>query len=162
MDTVANDLIVVMDYSLHVDGKEIDASTEHEPLQYLQGHNNIIAGLEREMLGMKIGESKEVTVKPEEGYGEIDPEAYLEAPKNQFPDHIPVEIRTELQVEDDDGNPMYARIEKIENNVVRLNFNHPLAGKTLNFKVKVRAIREPTAEELAHGHAHAHGHDRHL
>ena len=162
MDTVAKDLVVVIDYSLHVDGELVDSSDEQEPLQYLQGHNNLIAGLEREMLGMKIGESKKVVVNPEEGYGEFDPEDFLEVPQNQFPENIPVEVGIELQVEDEDGNPTYARIDKVENNVVTLNFNHPLAGKELHFTVKILAIREPNAEELAHGHVHAHGHDRHL
>lgn len=162
MDTVANDLVVVMDYSLRVDGNVIDESSEDEPLQYLQGHQNIIPGLEREMLGMKVGESKEVEVSPEDGYGEHDPEAFVEVPKNQFPDHIPTDVGTELQVENEQGDPVYARIDKLENNVVTLNFNHPLAGKKLHFTVKVRGLREPNAEELAHGHVHQHGHDRHL
>ena len=145
MDTVANDLVVVIDYSLHVDGELVDSSDEQEPLQYLQGHNNIITGLEREMLGMKIGESKTVVVSPAEGYGEFEADDFLEVPKNQFPDDIPVEVGIELQVEDEDGNPTYARIEEIENNIVTLNFNHPLAGKELHFTVKVLALREPNA-----------------
>ena len=158
MDTVAKDLVVVIDYSLRVDGEIIDQSSEHEPLQYLQGHQNIIPGLEREMLGMKIGESKDVVVAAKEGYGENDPEAFMEVPKNQFPENIPVEVGTELQVENENGDPVYARIDEIENNLVTLNFNHPLAGKELHFSVKVVALREPNAEEIAHGHVHHHGH----
>jgi FKBP-type peptidyl-prolyl cis-trans isomerase SlyD len=161
MDTVKNDLVVVMDYSLRVDGEVIDSSSESEPMQYLQGHQNIIPGLESEMEGMKIGESKDVVVSPAEGYGELDDEAFIEVPKNQFPEHIPVEVGTELQVENEEGQPVYARIDKIEKNIVTLNFNHPLAGKELNFTVTVLALREPNAEELAHGHVHQHGHDRH-
>ncbi len=161
MDTVKNDLVVVMDYSLRVDGEVIDSSSESEPMQYLQGHQNIIPGLESEMEGMKIGESKDVVVSPAEGYGELDDEAFIEVPKNQFPEHIPVEVGTELQVENEEGQPVYARIDKIENNIVTLNFNHPLAGKELNFTVTVLALREPNAEELANGHVHQHGHDRH-
>lgn len=161
MDKVANDLVVVIDYSLRVDGEVIDESNEQEPLQYLQGHQNIIPGLESEMLGMAIGESKEVVVKPAKGYGELDPEAVMEVPKNQFSENIPVEVGTELQVQNEEGDPVYARIEKVENNVVTLNFNHPLAGKDLHFTVKVLALREPNAEELAHSHVHQHGHDRH-
>ena len=158
MDTVENDLVVAIDYSLRVDGEIIDESSEQEPLEYLQGHQNIIPGLEREMLGMKIGESKEVEVSPEEGYGKADPEAMMEVPKNQFPDHIPAEVGTELQVENENGDPVYARIDKVENNIVTLNFNHPLAGKKLHFTVKVLALREPNPEELDHGHVHGHGH----
>ena len=156
MDTVTNDLVVAIDYTLRVDDEIIDQSVEGEPLAYLQGHQNIIVGLEREMLGMKIGESKEVEIEPKDGYGEADPEALMEIPKNQFPDHIPVEIGTELQVENEQGEPVYARIDAVENNVVTLNFNHPLAGKKLHFSVKVVELREPSEEELAHGHVHHH------
>lgn len=154
MDTVINDLVVAMDYRLSVDGEIVDSSEGQEPLEFLQGHSNIISGLEREMLGMKIGESKDVVVQPAEGYGEIDPEAFIEVPKNEFPEHIPVEAGTELQVDNEEGEPVYARIEKIENNVVELNFNHPLAGKELHFSVTVLALREPSKEELDHGHVH--------
>ena len=156
MDTVTNDLVVAIDYTLRVDDEIIDQSVAGEPLAYLQGHQNIIVGLEREMLGMKIGESKEVEIEPKDGYGEADPEALMEIPKNQFPDHIPVEIGTELQVENEQGEPVYARIDAVENNVVTLNFNHPLAGKKLHFSVKVVELREPSEEELAHGHVYHH------
>ena len=155
---VKNNLVVTIDYTLTVDGEVIDSSAEHEPLEFLQGHGNIIPGLEREMLGMKIGESKAVIVSPADGYGEIDEEAFMEIPSNQFPENIPVEVGIELQAQNEEGGPAYARIEKIENNIVLLNFNHPLAGKELHFAVKVVGIREPSEEELAHGHVHYEGH----
>ncbi len=159
---VQNDLVVAIDYTLTVDNEVLDTSEGRNPLEFLQGHGNIIPGLEKAMLGMSIGESKDVTVKPAEGYGEIDEEAYMEVPTNQFPEHIPTEVGTELQVQNEEGQPVYARIEKVENNVAQLNFNHPLAGKTLHFKVKVVALREANAVELSHGHVHEHGHDRHI
>ena len=143
-----------IEYTLTVDGEIIDSSPEDEPLEFLQGYGNIIPGLESEMLGMKIGESKEVLVAPEDGYGKLDEEAYMEVPSNQFPDNIPVEVGTELEVQDDEGEPAYARIEEIENNIALLNFNHPLAGKELHFVTKVVTLREPTEEELTHGHVH--------
>ncbi|MBT3322756.1 MAG: peptidylprolyl isomerase [Anaerolineae bacterium] len=156
---VEENLVVTIDYALSVDGEVIDSSDEREPLEFLQGHGNIISGLEREILGMKIGESKEVIVAPEDGYGEADEEAYMEIPTNQFPKNIPVEIGTELEVENEEGEPAYARIEEIENNIALLNFNHPLAGKILNFSVTIIALREPSEEELAHGHVHHEGHE---
>ena len=158
MDKVVNDLVVAIDYSLRVDNEVIDSSAGHEPLEYLQGRQNIIPGLEKELLGMAIGESKEVSVSPAEGYGEHDPEAFMEVPKNQFPENIPVEVGTELQVENEEGQPTYARIDKVENNVVTLNFNHPLAGKDLHFSVTVLALRAANEEELAHGHVHSGDH----
>ena len=151
---VRNDLIVAIDYTLKVDNEVVDSSEGREPLEFLQGHGNIISGLESEMLGMKIGESKEVAVKPADGYGEIDEEAIMEVPTNEFPENIPVEIGTELQVQNENGEPVYARIDKVENNIPKLNFNHPLAGKKLLFSVQVIALREPSEEELAHGHVH--------
>lgn len=151
---VKDDLVVAIDYTLKVDGEVVDSSEEREPLAFLQGHENIIAGLEREILGMKIGESKEVLVSPLDGYGEIDEEAFMEIPSNEFPENIPVEIGIELEVQNEEGQPTFARIESIENNIALLNFNHPLAGKTLSFSVKVVRIRESSEEELVHGHVH--------
>jgi len=152
--TVKNDLVVAIDYTLTVEGEVIDSSQNSEPLEFLQGHGNIIPGLEKEMLGMNVGDQKSVTVSPAEGYGEINEEALLDVPANEFPENIPVEVDTELQVQNENGEPTYARITKVENNVAVLDFNHPLAGKKLGFDVKVVGIREPSKEELAHGHIH--------
>ena len=157
--TVKDDVVVAIDYTLTVDGKVIDSSEGREPLEFLQGHGNIIPGLEKEMLGMQVGESKTVVVAPAEGYGEVDEEAFLEVPKNQFPANIPVEVGTELQVQNEKGEPRYARIEQVENNVALLNFNHPLAGKELHFETTVVGVREPSEEELEHGHVHHHHHE---
>jgi FKBP-type peptidyl-prolyl cis-trans isomerase SlyD len=71
---------------------------------------------------------------------------------------MPVAVDTELTVRDDEGHARYARVESIENEVVRLDFNHPLAGAELHFHVKVVALREPSEEELDHGHVHEEGH----
>lgn len=155
---IKDNLVIAIDYTLTVEGEVIDSSEGREPLEFLQGQGNIIVGLEREMLGMKIGESKDVVVSAFDGYGETDEEAFMEVPKNQFPENIPVEIGTELQVENEEGEPAYVRIESIENNIVLLNFNHPLAGKELHFAVKIVGIRNPSEEELAHGHVHDEDH----
>ena len=110
------------------------------------------------MIGMKVGDSKDVIVAPADGYGEYDDEAYLDVPKSQFPKDMQVEEGLELTVRDDSGQARYARIESVEGETVRLNFNHPLAGDELHFNVKVIALREPTGEELEHGHVHQGGH----
>jgi len=156
---VKDNLVVAIDYTLTVDSKVTDSSEGREPLEFLQGYGNIIPGLEREMQDMKIGESKDVVVSPIDGYGETDEEAFMEVPTNQFPENIPVEVGTELQVQNEKGEPAYAQIEKVENNIALLNFNHPLAGKELHFAVKVVALREPSEEELTHGHVHHNGHE---
>lgn len=157
-DTVQNDVVVSIEYSLQVDGEEIDSSKGQDPLQFLVGHGNIISGLEREMMGMKVGESKDVVVSAADGYGEYDDEAYMDVPRAEFPQDMPVEEGLELSVRDDQGQSRYARIDSIEGDVVTLNFNHPLAGDELHFNVKVVDLREPTSEELEHGHVHQGGH----
>src|SRR6266511_4864576 len=79
-DSVQKDVVVSMEYSLQVDGEEIDSSKGQDPLQFLVGHGNIISGLEREMIGMKVGESKEVVILPADGYGEFDDQAFMSVP----------------------------------------------------------------------------------
>jgi len=153
-DSVQNGVVVSMEYTLKIDGEVIDSSEGHDPLEFLTGQGNIISGLESEMIGMKVGESKDVVVPPADGYGEYDEDAFLDVPKNQFPADMPVEEGLELTVRDDSGEGRYARIESVEGETVRLNFNHPLAGDELHFNVKVVNLREPTEEELDHGHVH--------
>jgi FKBP-type peptidyl-prolyl cis-trans isomerase SlyD len=143
-----------MEYTLHVDNEEIDSSKDQDPLQFLVGHGNIISGLEREMMGMKVGESKDVVIPPADAYGEFDEEAFMDVPRSAFPKDIPVEEGAELTVRDDAGQSRYARIDAINGDNVTLNFNHPLAGDELHFNVKVVGVREPTSEELEHGHVH--------
>jgi len=157
-DSVQKDVVVSMEYTLQVDGEEIDSSKGQDPLQFLVGYGNIISGLEREMMGMKVGDSKDVVIQPEDAYGEYDDEAFMEVPRDQFPQDMPVEEGLELSVRDDQGQSRYARIDIVEGDTVTLNFNHPLAGDELHFSVKVVNLREPTEEELEHGHVHEGGH----
>ena len=143
-----------MDYELSVAGEVIDYSEADDPIEFIQGYENIIPGLEKAIDGMKIGESKEVLVKAAEAYGEYDPEGFVEVPKSEFPEDIPMEVGLEISVTNDEGEEMAAYIEEVSLDSITLNFNHPLAGKDLFFKVKIVGIREATAEELEHGHVH--------
>lgn len=157
--TVANGQVVSMEYTLRVDGKVIDSSAGGDPLEYLCGAANIIPGLEREMDGMSLGESKNVIVAPADGYGEVDEEAFIEAPRTEFPADMPLKPGIEMELTGPEGQPMYARVESAEGETVVLNMNHPLAGKELHFDVKVVGLRDATEEEMEHGHAHgAHQH----
>lgn len=161
-DQAADNLVVTIEYTLTVDGEVVDSSEEAGPLDYLQGHANIIPGLEREIEGMKIGESKSVMVAPEDGYGLIEADAILEVDRDEFPDDVPVEEGIELEITDDEGDMMFATIVEVGSKVVKLDTNHPLAGKELQFEVTVVDLREASEEELAHGHVHFggdHDHD---
>lgn len=152
---VEKDLVVSMDYSLTVDGEVIDSSEGSEPIEFIQGHGNIIPGLENALYGMAIGDQKSVSVSPDEGYGIYDPEAVLTVQRAEFPVEIPMELGTEVSIQDEGGDVMVAVIESFDNETVTLNGNHPLAGKDLQFDVTIVGLRQPTADELEHGHIHS-------
>jgi FKBP-type peptidyl-prolyl cis-trans isomerase SlyD len=156
--TIQDGQVVGMEYTLTVDGEVLDTSDGRGPLEFLQGFGNIIPGLENALYDMTIGESKQVVIAAIEGYGELDPESFMDVPRNQFTEDIPLEAGTELQVHDQDGHDMVARIDRVDSDSVRLDFNHPLAGKELTFDVKIVSLREPTEEELDHGHVHGDHH----
>ncbi len=161
IDSVKDGVVVSMEYTLHVDGELLDSSDGQGPLQFLVGYGNIIPGLEDEMMGMKIGDSKKVVVQPADGYGEFEEDAFMDVPRDQFPQDMKLEEGVELTVRDNEDNARMARVDRIEGDTVTLNFNHPLAGDELHFYVRVVSLREPNEEELAHGHVHEDGHHHH-
>jgi FKBP-type peptidyl-prolyl cis-trans isomerase SlyD len=146
--------VISMEYTLRVDGAILDASGPDQPLEFIQGQGQIIPGLEAMLYGMGVGESKQVVVAPADGYGELDSAAYADIPRAQVPPHIPLEVGLELQVRGQDGQAHQARITQVSDEAIRLDFNHPLAGKELHFDVKIAALRAATSEELDHGHVH--------
>ncbi len=151
---VADDLVVTMDYTLTVDEQIVDSSDEEGPIQYLQGYGNIIPGLEAHLGGLAIGESMDVTVAAKDAYGEFDSEQIVNIPLDEFPEDICVETGVELEMKDQDGDMLFARIVSVGKARAKLDFNHPLAGKELHFNVTIIGLRLPTAEELEHGHVH--------
>lgn len=152
---VADDVVVSLDYTLTVDAEVVDSSEGSDPIEFLQGHGQIITGLEQALYGMKIGDQKTVVVKPSEGYGEVDEDAFIDVPRSEFPSDIPAQVGVAIQMQDEHGEVLDARISEVSNDVITLDFNHPLAGKELTFKVTVVELREATEEELAHGHVHS-------
>lgn len=146
--------VVSMHYTLHVDGEMVDSSQGSEPLQFIQGMGHIIPGLEHELYEMQVGESKKVSVAPRDGYGEVDSAAFMDVPRDSFPAEIPLEVGTQLELKDKSGHPSMARIESVTDENVRLDMNHPLAGKQLDFDVTIAALRKATDEEVSHGHVH--------
>ena len=157
-DKVAKDMVVSLAYKLTVDGEVLDEAGEKDAIQFLQGHHNIIPGLEKELNGMKVGETKSVKVGPEGGYGPVDKKAINEIPLSEFPKTVKPEVGLELEMKDEQGQGSYARVISVGEETAELDFNHPLAGKQLNFDVKIVDLRPATAEELSHGHVHGPGH----
>lgn len=150
---VRKDLVVTLDYVLTVEGEEVD----NGPIEYLQGHNNIIPGLEKEIEGMALGETKSVKVSASEAYGELDPDAIVNLPLDSFPKDYALELGEPLHLSDDQGRTFTGYIEAISADHVEVNLNHPLAGKELLFTATVSGLRAATEDELAAGHLHTSG-----
>jgi FKBP-type peptidyl-prolyl cis-trans isomerase SlyD len=153
-EMVSDNLVVSLDYTLTVDGAVLDSSEDSGPIEFIQGRGEIIQGLEDGITGMRLNENREVIVEPVNGYGEIDPEAVVDVPTEDFPEGIPLEVGIQLQVSDDNGQMMDATILEVNEDVVKLDFNHPLAGKQLVFNVTITGLRDATQEELDHGHVY--------
>lgn len=152
---VGNDMVISMDYVLRLDnGQVIDSSEGRGPFEFLHGHNQIIPGLEKGMVGMVVGEEREIVVAPEDAYGDIDPDAFQVVPMAAFPPDMQLEVGQPLQMSDRAGHIFNAVVVEVRPQGVLLNFNHPLAGETLHFWVRIAALRAATAEELEHGHIH--------
>jgi FKBP-type peptidyl-prolyl cis-trans isomerase SlyD len=153
-ELVADDVVVSLDYTLRVNGEIVDSTEGIDPILFIQGQENIIPGLEKQLYGMKIGDTRKVLVAAKDGYGESDPEAIVSVPRDEIPADIAVKPGLELTVRDEDGELMDAVVLSVSKDTVQLDFNHPLAGKELEFEVTVMDLREADPEELEHGHAH--------
>ena len=134
--------VVSVEYTLRLDDKRVyESNIGDVPLTYTHGSHEIIPGLEKGLEGMGVGETKVVTVSPVEGYGEMQPEGFFEVSK----DRIPIEaliVGTKLEGHTPDGTPVFPRVAEIRGEIVVLNLNHPLAGETLHFDVKILDIQD--------------------
>ena len=132
---------VSFDYTLTDDGgKVIDSSKGKEPMNYIHGKGEIIPGLEKEMAGMAVGAEKKVTVKPEDAYGPVNPQAFQEVPKDKLPPDA-LKVGTVLTAQGPQGQGIPVRVHEIKANTVIMDFNHPLAGKTLSFDIKITDVK---------------------
>ncbi len=153
--------VVAVSYSLkNGKGEQIGEAKEDTPLSYLHGYNQIVPGLEKELEGMSVGGHKEVTLTPEEGYGEVDPALKMELPRTNFPADMEIKAGQQFSAEMGEKHQVFT-VVSLAGDQVRVDGNHPLAGETLHFSVKVLELREATATELEHGHVHDGGHDHH-
>jgi len=160
---IADDRVVAIHYTLtDSEGEQLDSSAGGEPLVYLHGAGNIIPGLENALLGKKAGDSLQVVVQPEDGYGELIEELRQVVSIDLFQGVDELEVGMMFETENEDGN-LLVTVTAIEEGNVALDANHPLAGEVLHFDVTVEDVREATAQELEHGHVHGEdcGHDHH-
>lgn len=122
------------------DGQVFDSSKDKDPLEFSVGEGKIIPGFENGVKGMSIGEKKEITLQPEEAYGEPRDDLYVNVKKSDFPDHITPEEGQHLQIKQSDGNVVTVTVSDIGDDTVTLDANHPLAGKTLIFDIELVEI----------------------
>ena len=130
---------VSIEYTLTVDGAVADSNKGGEPLSYMHGENQIVPGLEKQLDGMNVGDSKTVTVEADQGYGELQADAIMEVPKDQVPEEAH-QVGAQLMTKDSQGNVLRPTVAEVKDEVVVLDFNHPLAGKTLTFEVQIVGI----------------------
>ena len=152
--TVEDNLVITLDYKLIVEDELLESTEDGEPILFIQGIGQIIPGLENALYGMEVGDQKTVVIQPEDAYGEYDPESLQEAKKEEFSEEVPLDVGTFLDLEDDEGDVLSAQIITAEEDTITLDFNHPLAGKTLTFEITVTDLRPASEEELDHGHVH--------
>jgi FKBP-type peptidyl-prolyl cis-trans isomerase SlyD len=154
---VEKDKVVSIQYNATDEtGTVVDSNTDFEPLEYLHGHGNILENLENALNGLQVAEEKKITLAPGEAYGEFNPELVFEVNRDQFPEGAG-QVQPGTMVQSSDGQELI--VTDVDGDKIVLVGNHPLAGRTLHFSVTIKNIRQPTAEELSHGHVHhAHTH----
>jgi peptidylprolyl isomerase len=123
------------------DGSVFDSSEGRDPLEFVVGSGMIIPGLDKAIPGMIVGDKKVVKAPCVEAYGEVNPENRQAVPRDQFPDDIPMEIGTQLQMQGEGGQVMVVTIAEIAETEVTLDANHALAGKDLTFAIEMIAIQ---------------------
>jgi FKBP-type peptidyl-prolyl cis-trans isomerase SlyD len=138
---------VHLEYTLKDDaGAVLDTNKGQAPITYTQGENQILPRLEKELAGLHPGDEKKVTVRPEDGYGPLDPSAQTEVPKETLPPSA-LTVGAQLMARNAAGEERRVRVKEIKEQTVILDLNHPLAGKTLLFEVKVVGVDPPKTLE---------------
>ncbi|HEX2908263.1 MAG TPA: peptidylprolyl isomerase, partial [Phototrophicaceae bacterium] len=127
----------------------------NEPLEYLHGAENNVPGLEAALAGKQVGDKLTVTVPPEEAYGDYDEDDVDEFDLDEIPGAENLEPGMVVEVEDDDGYVYVGVVQEIDEDIVVVDFNPPLAGKTLTFAVEVLGLRAADETEIEHGHPHS-------
>lgn len=155
---IKKDKVVALTYVLKNKQDEVlDEATKEDLFYYLHGRGQIVPGLENALDGLKIGDKKDITVTPEQGYGTPAEDLKVVVSRSKFPADTEVEVGMQFLAETTEGVKHPFTIVKLEGDKVHMDGNHPLAGETLYFAVEVFEVRDATKHELEHGHAHPPG-----
>jgi FKBP-type peptidyl-prolyl cis-trans isomerase SlyD len=154
---IKKDSVVSFQYTLKDDaGEIIDSSEPSEPLAYLHGHGNLVPGLERELEGKNAGDKLNVRISPTDGYGEYSKDLVQKVPRRSLKGIAKITVGMRLHAQTAQGQRAVT-VTNVIGDMVTIDANHPLAGKNLNFDIDISDVREPTEDELAHGHVHGPG-----
>lgn len=138
---VSNGKQVSLEYTLKLNDKDVvESNVGGEPMTYVHGREEIVPGLEKALEGMSVGDKKHIAVKPADAYGEVDQKAIQEVKKSLVPEHA-WKVGAELEARGPEGQSLFPHVTEVKADSVVLDFNHPLAGKTLYFDVKILDIR---------------------
>ncbi|MBD8524491.1 FKBP-type peptidyl-prolyl cis-trans isomerase [Pseudomarimonas arenosa] len=158
---IASKTVASFHYTLTNDqGDVVDSSSGRDPLVYLHGAGNIVAGLEKAMEGRAAGDKFEVAVPPEQGYGLRDEQLVQQVPREAFQGVDTIEVGMHFQASGPHGVAS-VEVTEVNEQVVTVDANHPLAGQTLHFAIEVMDVRQAQPEELEHGHVHGAGGHHH-
>ena len=158
---ISADRVVTIHYTLKDDkGAVLDSSAGGDPLAYIQGHGNLVSGLEKALDGKQKGHTLAVVVPPEDGYGKRDSALVKRVPKRSLQGSGDIKKGMQFQVRTDDGMRLFT-VTAVMGDMVSLDGNHPLADQTLHFDVHVIDVRAASGEELEHGHVHGAGGHHH-
>lgn len=159
--------VISLSYSLRIpdsDGEMdvVEVVTEEDPMYFIQGISGLPEGFENQIEGLVAGDTFAFTVSAEEGYGEFDEDAIVDLPKSVFQmedvnQEELLQIGNIIPMTNEDGERMHGQVMEIKDDVVIMNFNHPLAGKEMQFEGQIISIRPATPEEISHGHVHGTG-----
>ena len=158
---IADRRVAAFHYTLtNAEGEVIDSSAGREPLAYLHGVGNIVPGLEREMEGKSVGDTFNVVVAPEEGYGVRHEGLIQSVPRAAFQGVDTIEPGMQFHANSPQG-PMTVTVASVDGDTVMVDGNHPLAGQALHFAIEITEVRDATPEEVMHGHVHGPGGHHH-
>ncbi|AWV06539.1 FKBP-type peptidyl-prolyl cis-trans isomerase [Marilutibacter maris] len=154
---IADRRVASFHYTLTDDaGQVIDSSSGRDPLSYLHGAGNIVAGLEKALAGKQAGDKLKVDVAPEEGYGVRHDGLVQQVPREAFQGIDNVQPGMQFQAQTGNG-PLLVTVTEVGEGTITVDGNHPLAGKTLHFDVEITEVRDATEDEQQHGHTHGAG-----
>ncbi len=166
---ITKNTVVSLSYVLKRDdanGEIIEETRHGDPLVFLYGNGQMLPKFEENLVTLSSGDKFEFTLSSDDAYGELDPDAVIDLDKSIFMvdgknDDELLAIGNVIPMRDDQGNMLQGTVVSVSNDLVRMDFNHPMAGNVLHFAGKVLEVRTASDEEMSHGHAHGAGGHHH-